>query len=223
LLDLEELKLLSPQSPFQATFGDNSKFTVTDITVGQLLTMLNERFSQGEAKTRILWQCEHAATHHKNSIAQRVDRALLRSVYAQSRQIASIRVNIFGPLPGDQPCAVENNHPTMQAACAFMLPLVQAYCGGKINDKKDLKEKALQTNGRCFETNPGPDMIALRSKATGNKSGCRENASGSEDPFSNEHNSQASEDHDNNNSQCRRHRELQCERSRGGRRVRGSA
>ena len=38
--DPEELKLLNPQSSFQATFGDNSKVTITDFTVGQLLTLL---------------------------------------------------------------------------------------------------------------------------------------------------------------------------------------
>ena len=76
----------------------------------------------------------------RSASPQRVDRALLCSVYEQSRQIASIRVNRFGPLLGDQPCAVESNHPTMQAACAFMLPLVQAYGCGETNDEKELKE-----------------------------------------------------------------------------------
>jgi len=124
-LDPKELKLLNPQSSLQATSGDSSKVTITDITVGQLLALMKERPLQGEANPRIIWQGEHATTHHKISIAQRVDRALLCSVYEQSRQIASICANLFGPLPGDQPCAVENKHPPMQAACAFMLPLVR--------------------------------------------------------------------------------------------------
>ena len=81
----------------------------------------------------------------------------------------------------------------------FMLPLVQAYCCGEINDKKELKEKQYQ---RMADLKLSRSRFGrtLAKKTTGNKRGCREKASGSEEPLSHDHTNEAFEGNDNRNN-----------------------
>jgi hypothetical protein len=107
--------------PLMAVWEDGTRHPVEDVTVEMWRATQASRHSKSGNEP--LWQSERLGTFHKLRIAQRTDRCLLLSLYEQSSQIANVRVDRWGALPGVQPCAVPNNTPAVQAALDFLRPL----------------------------------------------------------------------------------------------------
>ena len=77
-----------------------------------------------------LLEGQHEKSKHAVTVQKRVDRELLLAVYEQSREVAILRVDKFGPLPSPQPAQVDNLNPTLQAAWDFLRPYVLKWiCG----------------------------------------------------------------------------------------------
>ena len=73
------------------------------------------------------------------------DRYLLISVYEQSAQIANVRASLWGPLPQTDATTASvktatNDHPTIVAACAFVVPFATGYAEGRYNSAREMKQ-----------------------------------------------------------------------------------
>jgi hypothetical protein len=117
------------------------------LSVGQL--KLYEKRAPKSAASGALWCGEHATTHNRIRVQQRGDRYLLISIYEQAAQIAIVRASRWGPLPEtDAPNAsvktVSNDHPTIVAACAFVLPFAMSYAEDRYKSAHEMK-KAMYT------------------------------------------------------------------------------
>ena len=80
------------------------------------------------------------SSHNKLVLTQRVDTSLLLSFVEQGKQKLHTVVNKFGDLGQGQPCRVENDHPAVQAAKHFLMPIVLSYAAGQI-EVEDLKKE----------------------------------------------------------------------------------
>jgi len=123
------------------TFLDGSVATIDKdlITVGDFRAILNGRANPNLGQPP-LFEMEHIVTHNTITLRQRTDTCLLLSIYEQSKQILQVRADKFGPLPNDDHKIIPNGHTTIQAALAFMRPLVISYCQNDLKDKEGLKE-----------------------------------------------------------------------------------
>ncbi|CAK0882985.1 unnamed protein product, partial [Prorocentrum cordatum] len=136
--DVEKLQKLPATPKLPAVFPDGSEHSFDDVAVGQVIEMMASRSSAQSAEDA-LWESETKGTHNKITIEQRVDRALLASIYEQTKQIAQVRPEHFGKLPGDQPCRAPNSTEAIQLTREFLIPIATCYCNGKITDSKALK------------------------------------------------------------------------------------
>ena len=128
--------------PLMAVWEDGTRHPVEDVTVEMWRAMQASRHSK--SGNEALWQGERLGTFHKLRIAQRTDRCLLLSLYEQSSQIANVRIDRWGALPGVQPCVVPNNTPAVQAALEFLRPLAIKYEKGILATVADLKKEMYQ-------------------------------------------------------------------------------
>ena len=87
-----------------------------------------------------LWAAAHCKTHNKLTLAQRVDRGLLLSLYDQIKQVCQWRVDRHGKLPKDpqQPSLVDNKDPAVQACKAFAVFECNLYAGDEL-DQRSIK------------------------------------------------------------------------------------
>jgi hypothetical protein len=105
------------------------------------------------------WQGIHKQASHNVSVQQRVDRNLLMSVQEQSRQVAQVRIDSFGPVD-DQTQRLSWKHQAAIDAGEFMKALAQDYCDDKIK-KEDLNE----TKNQRLKEHVSAAKAAARPKA----------------------------------------------------------
>jgi hypothetical protein len=127
-----------------ATFDDGTTHEITDMTIAKYKALKDGRKLPTGAG--ILMTVERKLTKNKVTVAQRVDRTLLMSVYEQKRQIAQVRIDVFGPLPrqGDCTHVVPNDDPTILKCLKFLRPMVLAYADGTHKEATDLKAAVQQ-------------------------------------------------------------------------------
>jgi len=132
----EEIRAGREEDVVVARWADGHEHAIPGLTYTTLGDLMRggQSVSQGP-----LWEGTHAKTMHKITVAQRVDRDLLVSVYEQSRQILQIKASKFGPL-ADEHRQAPNDNPTIQKAMKFLEPLVLKYCAGEL-EKEDLKKE----------------------------------------------------------------------------------
>jgi hypothetical protein len=133
----EVLETAADADPIVAVFVDGTKKELTCWTVGQHRQSLQRRKADG---CGALFVGEHHASHNKITVTQRCDRALLLSMYEQTKQISSVRVDIFGDLPSPQPGVVPDNNATLLKAAEWLVPMARDYCSGKVVDKDHLRK-----------------------------------------------------------------------------------
>ena len=107
-------------SPLVATWADGVSWTVPGWSQKRYKEYCNR--SRGRPKIERLWEGVALHTSHELYLAQRVDRVLLMSLYEQSKQIAQLRIDLFGSLPGEQPAQVDNACQPVQDALGFFPP-----------------------------------------------------------------------------------------------------
>ena len=115
----------------EISWSDGLKWKCTDCTVGmfkQVATRRGQQMTGGEGN---LWTGYHAASKNEVSIAQRVDRKLLMSVYLQTRQVLQVRMSIFGKIE-DESAQVASDHPACVGALAFLTPIAVRFAAGEI-------------------------------------------------------------------------------------------
>ena len=82
-------------------------------------------------------------------VKQRVDRGVLVSVYEQGKQILQVSLSTFGDygqnVKGYKQKQLDNTHPVCQAALAFLKPIVDKFCEGKVarNELYALRNKLM--------------------------------------------------------------------------------
>jgi hypothetical protein len=118
----------------------------------------NREMRKSGAAPDPLWQGEHHASHHRLSISQRTDRQLLLSAYEQGKQIAQVRMSLFGVLPEPQPAVIPRDSEILAKALDFLQPLMEAYaCGDAVDIPalKKLKDKSIATLGLVASSRMG--------------------------------------------------------------------
>ena len=101
------------------------------------------RASSSSQKTP-LWAGIHQLTKHDISIVQKQDRRLLLCINEQARQICMVRVDAFDKegemldVDGEQKRKPDND-PIIQKALAFLTPIAQEFCEGRL-EKGDLNK-----------------------------------------------------------------------------------
>jgi hypothetical protein len=140
-----------------ATWDDGMVWNIAGLTVEKWRAKCE---ANRRPKQEQLWEGTHHSSHNKLLLSQRTDRGLLLSFFEQGRQICSVPVKLFGPLPEPQPGAVPKNNETLQKAVDFLTPLCEGYATGQIADGVELKKirdeklKELQLLGRQISTRP---------------------------------------------------------------------
>ena len=140
-----------------AKWKDGFQKEITDLSCEQLQAIMDGK-SGKSGGCEVLWSGTHKATKHDLCVRQRADRSLLVVLYEQSRQILQVKAADFGEFD-DKGTVVDNSHPSVVAAVAFLTPLVEDYAEGKIADAAALKE------------NKNKMMALLRKEAKANKEG----------------------------------------------------
>ena len=124
------------------TWSDGQTVKFTSCTVGAF--KLKERHSTQSAGAPLAWEGVHKATQHKISVAQRVDRSLLLSVYEQDRQILMLKMNLFAPIENEH-AQVPPDHPAAIGAYKFLIPIAKRFANDEIakTQLKEERDKAL--------------------------------------------------------------------------------
>lgn len=124
-----------------ARWDDGVQWEVAGVTSDGLSQRRRER-------RKPAWEGVHVATSHRLHIEQRPDRNLLLSMFEQNRQIAQVRMDLFGPLPEPQPAIIHRDHETFKAALRFLTPLAERYASGDLattNDLRRARDEMLKT------------------------------------------------------------------------------
>ena len=147
----ERIKEGSEHELVVARWPDGHEHTISGLTYGRLGEMM--RVSHGASASQgPLWEGVHSQTNHKITVAQRVDRQLLVSVYEQSRQILQVKATAFGPIE-DEHKQQPNENSTIQAALKFLEPIVINYCAGTL-EKDEMKKERDRLLAELARTRP---------------------------------------------------------------------
>ena len=137
--ELSDLKELDGKAAVQAVWPDEHTAAIPEMTNQKMIGLLqNMRTTHGAESTPLLI-LERKIGHHKVIIEQRVDRGLLVSVYEQDRQVLQIRPDRWHHEV--MITRVPNEHKAVQEALAYLKPIVQDYCDGKIKTAGLMKKK----------------------------------------------------------------------------------
>jgi hypothetical protein len=117
-------------------WADGSEWAVPGWTVGRFKKGMRRGGKGCDAK---LWHGTKTDTHHLLSLQQRPDRVLLLSLYEQQRQVAQVKIGLFGSLPDPQPATVPKDCEALQAAVKFMVPIAMKYESCQFADTEALK------------------------------------------------------------------------------------
>lgn len=109
----------------------------------------------------ILWEGTQIGTNHKISLAQRVDRKLLLSLYEQQAQRCSINLEVFGYIE-DQHKQLKADDEIVKKGLAFMAPLAYKFAKGELSrvELKDERNKSMITAGLMEGTRQIPQKKA---------------------------------------------------------------
>ena len=104
-------------------------------------------------------EVEMMGTHHRLTIAQRKDRALLLSLYEPGKQVCMVRMNIFAPIANESEF-LEKDHPALLCAYKLLKPIADEYAKGEIGRDKlyTMRDEAL----REMKINPKETASAWR-------------------------------------------------------------
>ena len=134
-LPLEITEKAGPGDPVVAEFADGDRHEIPGLSQGRLQSLVGRGGGGGGGRnpkeSNVLWTGTHAETNHTITVAQRVDRALLLSVYEQARQVLMVRQNLFGPVP-DEHQQSPLDDPTLQKALAFTKKIAASYANGEV-------------------------------------------------------------------------------------------
>jgi predicted GIY-YIG superfamily endonuclease len=83
----------------------------------------------------LLWQTEHAETHHAIHVAQRIDRHLLICIYEQSRQRMQVRMSTFGDVI-DEMKKEPMESKTLQIATKFVQAIAEKFAAGELSHQQ---------------------------------------------------------------------------------------
>jgi hypothetical protein len=108
------------------------------ISYGELQALDVERKHGGPQPGNLL-ELEVAATKHKLSILQKVDRHLLLIITEQARQICMVKVSLFGEVK-DETARLKNDDPVLKRALDFMSMLAKEYAAGNVR-RTELADK----------------------------------------------------------------------------------
>ena len=127
-----------------ATWHDGHEHTVPGLTHRRLRLLKSRVAAVGE-----LWSGTVASTQHKVTLQQRVDRALLLSMYEQSRQVLQIRLDKFVTIE-NQHVQVQPSDPILKAALAIMIPIAEKFVAGTLQkcDLKQARDEAMKAHVR---------------------------------------------------------------------------
>ena len=114
-----------------APFSDGSTAVVPGMTVGEYKLHLPSL--QNRAHAPSLYSKIAPQTQHEISIRQRVDRKLLVSIYEHTKQVLQVRADRFGEVGDDDNKTLDNAHPTIQKALAFLSPLADKFVDGELS------------------------------------------------------------------------------------------
>ena len=120
----------------RATFHDGMIVDVEGFTIKKLREFLAARGGKVHAP---LWEGTHLGTHHVLQLRQRADRALLLSLYEQSRQICQWRVANHGTVEEPTNAIKPAEHVAVVATAEFAIPWCISYAEGRIKDARELK------------------------------------------------------------------------------------
>ena len=126
------------------------------------LTVKSVRQQQSKPKGEgILWEGTQIGTNHKISLAQRVDRKLLLSLYEQQAQRCSINLEVFGYIE-DQHKQLKADDEIVKKGLAFMAPLAYKFAKGELSrvELKDERNKSMITAGLMEGTRQIPQKKA---------------------------------------------------------------
>jgi hypothetical protein len=121
-----EMALRPKASDFENT-ADNERYLATfpDGSVARMPVIngfVKTQYGKTMKKDDALWR------GHKFTVVQRSsDTGLFLAVFEQTRQLTQIRVDSFGPLPGEQPSTLPDDDPVIQKCLAATLPTVLKY------------------------------------------------------------------------------------------------
>ena len=134
-LPLEITEKAAPGDPVVAEFADGDRHEIPGLSQGRLQSLVGRGGGGGGGRnpkeSNVLWTGTHAETNHTITVAQRVDRALLLSVYEQARQVLMVRQNLFGPVP-DEHQQSPLDDPTLQKALALTKKIAASYANGEV-------------------------------------------------------------------------------------------
>ena len=93
------------------TWPDEDSVMFFELSIGnyKLMSQFDKQAARGGEG--FMWEGEMMGTHHRLTIAQRKDRALLLSLYEQGKQVCMVRMNILAPIANESEF-LEKDHPT---------------------------------------------------------------------------------------------------------------
>ena len=83
------------------------------------------------------WQGKTVESNHDVWLVPNADRHL-------GKKCHPVQVARFGPLPDPQPAQVPHDHPTLDAAINFLIPICENFCKGDLKDKLEVKAATKQ-------------------------------------------------------------------------------
>ena len=121
----------------EAEFHDGSLNRVPGLTWEAFRALARDGKSRGMGS---LLSLQHVKTKHAITIAQRVDRKLLLSIYEQGRQKLQINQELFGPVP-DQSTQSPISDATLAAALKFMTPIAERFAKNELDANELIPER----------------------------------------------------------------------------------
>ena len=158
--NIAQVKRKEPHKLLQVKFLGSQICEVPNLTNKQWLDLQ----ARGQAKSEgALWEGLHQESKNVIRIEQRCDRTLLLSVYEQNAQMGQVCCWDFGELTDPQPKRVPNDHPTIQKAFKFLLPIAKCYANGTLKSPAELKQEGNSTinEHRVRKTPQGPKGLEI--------------------------------------------------------------
>ena len=146
--------------PAVASWPDGFSARIPELTWGHVQDLTGGRVSMAG----VLFRAEHSVTKHAVTVAQRLDRRLLLSLYEQSRQVLQIPVSKFGPVE-DETKRVDENHPSLLGALDVMIPIAKKFANNELSrgDLKKARDSAM--NDVSFGPKTRPSSMPQKTEA----------------------------------------------------------
>jgi hypothetical protein len=146
----------------EAEFLDGTKHKVPGLTWEGFRALIRSKKAKGLGA---LLSLEHKTTKHAITIAQRVDRKLLLSIYEQGRQKLQVQMDLFGVVE-DHSKQLKLESETLQKAIAFMTPIATRFANDELSgdaltaerDRLLKSEGILATSKKCTTKRPAAEM-----------------------------------------------------------------